>query len=80
MRGEMAERLTDEYGEPRAAADALWALARENGELRGALDRTTTALQSTRAEAERLQGLLDMIFSSRTWEIYTQVDRLRGRG
>jgi serine/threonine-protein kinase HipA len=31
MRGEMAERLTDEYGEPRAAADALWALARENG-------------------------------------------------
>jgi serine/threonine-protein kinase HipA len=31
MRREMAERLTDEYGEPRAAADALWALARENG-------------------------------------------------
>lgn len=30
MREEMAERLTDEYGEPRAAADALWALAREN--------------------------------------------------
>lgn len=31
MRAEMAERLTDEYGEPKAAADALWALARENG-------------------------------------------------
>jgi serine/threonine-protein kinase HipA len=31
MRAEMAERLGDEYGEPRAAADALWALARENG-------------------------------------------------
>jgi serine/threonine-protein kinase HipA len=30
LRAEMAERLTDEYGEPRAAADALWALAREN--------------------------------------------------
>jgi serine/threonine-protein kinase HipA len=31
MRAEMAERLGDEYGEPKAAADALWALARENG-------------------------------------------------
>lgn len=31
MRAEMAERLTDEYGEARATADALWALARENG-------------------------------------------------
>lgn len=30
LRAEMAERLTDEYGEPQAAADALWALAREN--------------------------------------------------
>lgn len=31
MRTEMAERLGDEYGEPKAAADALRALARENG-------------------------------------------------
>jgi serine/threonine-protein kinase HipA len=31
MRAEMAERLGDEYGEPKATADALWALARENG-------------------------------------------------
>jgi serine/threonine-protein kinase HipA len=31
MRAEMAERLGDEYGEPKASADALWALARENG-------------------------------------------------
>lgn len=30
MRTAMAERLMDEYGEPQAAADALWALAREN--------------------------------------------------
>lgn len=31
MRREMAERLLDEYGGPRTAADALWTLARENG-------------------------------------------------
>jgi len=31
MRKEMAERLTDEYGEARNAAEALWVLARENG-------------------------------------------------
>ena len=31
MRGEMAARLIDEYGEPGATADALWALARQLG-------------------------------------------------
>ncbi len=31
MRAQMAERLTEEYGDPRSAADAVFALARENG-------------------------------------------------
>lgn len=31
LRAEMATRLVEEYGSPQAAADALWALARENG-------------------------------------------------
>lgn len=31
MRAEMATRLVEEYGSPQAAADAVWALARENG-------------------------------------------------
>ncbi len=31
MRGLMAARLVEEYGTPQAAADAVWALARENG-------------------------------------------------
>ena len=30
LRAEMAARLVEEFGSPRAAADALWALAREN--------------------------------------------------
>jgi serine/threonine-protein kinase HipA len=34
MRSEMAERLKEEYGSPRATADAIWMLARENGWLR----------------------------------------------
>ncbi len=31
MRAEMAVRLIEEYGSPQVAADAVWALARENG-------------------------------------------------
>jgi serine/threonine-protein kinase HipA len=31
MRRQMAERLVEEYGSPKAAADAVWTLARENG-------------------------------------------------
>ena len=31
MRAQMASRLIEEFGSPDAAADALWALARENG-------------------------------------------------
>ncbi|HEX8665007.1 MAG TPA: HipA domain-containing protein [Beijerinckiaceae bacterium] len=31
MRAEMAARVVEEYGSPQAAADAVWALARENG-------------------------------------------------
>ena len=31
MRAHIAQRLIEEYGDPKAAADALWSLARENG-------------------------------------------------
>ncbi|WP_426411854.1 type II toxin-antitoxin system HipA family toxin [Bradyrhizobium ganzhouense] len=31
LRADMAAQLVEEFGSPRAAADALWALARENG-------------------------------------------------
>jgi LmbE family N-acetylglucosaminyl deacetylase len=64
----------------RPQAEQAAGLARENGELRGALDATTSAMQTARTETERLQGLLDMIFRSRTWKIHTLMDRLRGRG
>ncbi len=31
MRADIAQRLIEEYGDPKATADALWSLARENG-------------------------------------------------
>jgi LmbE family N-acetylglucosaminyl deacetylase/GT2 family glycosyltransferase len=61
----------------RGRADAL---ANENADLKKALDETQSALRSAWAETDRLQGLLDMIFKSRTWKIHTLLDRLRGRG
>lgn len=64
----------------RPAADSAAALGRETGELRSALAATQSALTSAHAEAERLQNLLDMIFSSRTWKLHTFVDKFRGRG
>jgi LmbE family N-acetylglucosaminyl deacetylase/glycosyltransferase involved in cell wall biosynthesis len=74
------QQLEGTIAELRPQAAQTAALGRENGELRGALEATTAALGATRAETERLQGLLDMIFRSRPWKLHTLVDRLRGRG
>lgn len=52
----------------------------EAGKLREALDAAHAALRSSAAEVERLQGLLDMIFRSRTWKVHTLLERVRGRG
>ena len=32
------------------------------------------------AEIERLQGLLNMIYRSRTWKLHAMMERMRGRG
>ena len=45
-----------------------------------ALEAANAALRASGAEAERLQGLLDMIFRSRTWKMHTFLERIRGRG
>jgi LmbE family N-acetylglucosaminyl deacetylase len=41
---------------------------------------TGTALESARVEIARLNGVLDMIFRSKTWKLHTTLERLRGRG
>lgn len=62
MRAEMAERLADEYGEPRAAADALWALARENGWHREAEAAERYLIsRPTRAALQPNKAVLDFI-------------------
>lgn len=53
--------------------------AREADDLRNALHATGATLHGTQAEVERLQGLLDMIFRSKTWKLHTFVERLKGR-
>lgn len=49
-------------------------------ELRRVHDETHAELERTRVEIARLNGLLDMIYGSRTWKIHTTLERLRGRG
>ena len=64
MRMQMAVRLVEEYGAPRGAADAVWALARENGWYRegeGA-ERYLLALPGT-AKASVNKAALDLLIA-----------------
>ena len=54
--------------------------ARENDELRAMNASVHEELQRTRVEIQRLNGLLDMIYRSRTWKLHTMVEKIRGRG
>lgn len=73
------ERLQGAVNELRPVAEGASAQARENSELRAALSAAQAATQAAQTESERLQGLLDMIFKSRTWKLHTLLDRMRGR-
>ncbi|HEX8152228.1 MAG TPA: hypothetical protein VF698_03835, partial [Thermoanaerobaculia bacterium] len=64
------ERLAREYER----------LTREQLELQAAAEERSAALRSAHVEIARLQGLLDMIFSSKTWKLHTLVERVKGRG
>ncbi|HUP50449.1 MAG TPA: PIG-L family deacetylase [Thermoanaerobaculia bacterium] len=65
-----AETAAQESARTRTALEAT----------RAALEATQTEVRATQAEVERLQGLLEMIFRSRTWKLHTLLERLRGRG
>jgi len=52
----------------------------ENDELRRANGETHAELERARVEIARLNGLLDMIYRSRTWKIHTLMEKMRGRG
>jgi LmbE family N-acetylglucosaminyl deacetylase len=55
-------------------------LEREHDGLRASNVETHEALERARVEIERLNGLLDMIYRSRTWKLHTMVEKMKGRG
>jgi LmbE family N-acetylglucosaminyl deacetylase/glycosyltransferase involved in cell wall biosynthesis len=65
-----AERLRREVEDRRRDVDHLQATNASNHE----------ALQRTYVEIQRLNGLLDMIYHSRTWKLHTTIEKIRGRG
>ncbi|HEX2123107.1 MAG TPA: PIG-L family deacetylase [Thermoanaerobaculia bacterium] len=64
------ERLERELDARRSEIEAI---RRAHGE-------THEALERARVEVGRLNGLLDMIYRSRTWKIHTLMEKMRGRG
>lgn len=78
---ERAAREIDQLGsEIDRLASTIEARERENGELRAANDAVHEELRRSRVEIDRLNGLLSMIYRSRTWKIHTMVEKIRGRG
>lgn len=63
----------------RAVHDAATASA-ETDRLRALFDDAQSISRAAYAEIERLQGLLNMIYRSRTWKLHAMVERMRGRG
>jgi len=55
-------------------------LTRENSELRAANGTVHEELERARVEIQRLNGLLEMIYRSKTWKLHTTLERFRGRG
>lgn len=48
--------------------------------LRKSVDDSQAVGRAAQAEIERLQGLLNMIYRSRTWKLHAMMERMRGRG
>ena len=59
---------------------AIEHLTRENSDLRAANTEATRAVEQLRVEIARLNGLLEMIYRSKTWKVHTTFEKLRGRG
>jgi len=61
------------------AVEIAW-LMKDLDELRSAFNETQTTVPALYAEIRRLQGLLDMIYASRTWKLHTIVEKVKRRG
>jgi LmbE family N-acetylglucosaminyl deacetylase/glycosyltransferase involved in cell wall biosynthesis len=51
----------------------------EREDARRGVEEMQTTIRSLYAEVHRLQGLLDMIYASKTWKLHTIVEKVRGR-
>ena len=69
--------MADDYEHKTILAERT---ARENDALRVATVQTSEALEHAQVEINRLKGLLDMIYRSRTWKLHTMVEKMKGRG
>jgi LmbE family N-acetylglucosaminyl deacetylase len=78
--GELELALRDLHDLQRGITQQLHEATHERDRVGNDLQRNSAALRASRAEVERLQGLLDMIFRSRTWKLHALVEKLRGRG
>ena len=61
----------------RNEADAVMS---QNTLLLKSVDDAQSVGRAAYAEIERLQGLLNMIYRSRTWKLHAMMERMRGRG
>ncbi|HEX6087907.1 MAG TPA: glycosyltransferase, partial [Thermoanaerobaculia bacterium] len=59
---------------------AVERLTRENAQLRDTNGIAHQELERARVEIARLNGLLEMIYRSKTWKLHTTLERIRGRG
>ena len=55
-------------------------MTRANDQLHEANAAASRAIEQLRVEIERVNGLLDMIYHSKTWKLHTIVEKVRGRG
>lgn len=63
-----------------ARAGDLDRMARANADLEKANTEASQTIQQLRVEIDRLNGILDMIYRSRTWKLHTLMEKARGRG
>jgi LmbE family N-acetylglucosaminyl deacetylase/glycosyltransferase involved in cell wall biosynthesis len=59
---------------------AIEHLTHENSDLRASNTEAARAVEQLRVEIARLNGLLEMIYRSKTWKVHTTIEKLRGRG
>ncbi|MEO8382903.1 MAG: PIG-L family deacetylase [Acidobacteriota bacterium] len=71
------ERLTREL---ERAGERFAELQRLHGEATGAFHHATGEIDLLRVEIARLNGLLNMIYGSKTWKVHTTLEKIRGRG